>query len=297
MKINILAVGNIKENYFAGACEEYSKRLGKFCDINIIEVQEKNKLSTPEQCLLAEAKDIEKHLTGFVVVMDKFGKKFDSISFSKKLEEIKELGTDNKNQSVHILPIIGQIEGHMVLPPQTKTTKYEHIIPQLISVQQNDAVKGLLIVLNTVGGDVEAGLAIAEMIRSISKPTVSIVIGGGHSIGVPLATSADYSFITPSATMIVHPVRMNGFVIGVAQTFNYFKKMQERINNFIVRTSHIDRETLEQMMLKSDELLNDVGTILIGDQAVECGLIDEVGGITQALDKLNELIESKENNM
>ena len=135
------------------------------------------------------------------------------------------------------------------------------------------------------------------MIRSISKPTVSIVIGGGHSIGVPLATSADYSFITPSATMIVHPVRMNGFVIGVAQTFNYFKKMQERINNFIVRTSHIDRETLEQMMLKSDELLNDVGTILIGNQAVECGLIDEVGGITQALDKLNELIESKENNM
>ena len=216
---------------------------------------------------------------------------------SEKLEEIKELGTENKNQSVHILPIIGQIEGHMVLPPQTKTTKYEHIIPQLISIQQNDAVKGLLIVLNTVGGDVEAGLAIAEMIRSISKPTVSIVIGGGHSIGVPLATSADYSFITPSATMIVHPVRMNGFVIGVAQTFNYFKKMQERINNFIVRTSHIDRETLEQMMLKSDELLNDVGTILIGDQAVECGLIDEVGGITQALYKLNELIEAKENNM
>ena len=212
---------------------------------------------------------------------------------SERIEEIKELGTNNKNQSVQVLPIIGQIEGHMVLPPQTKTTKYEHIIPQLISIQQNDDVKGLLIVLNTVGGDVEAGLAIAEMIRSISKPTVSIVIGGGHSIGVPLATSADYSFITPSATMIVHPVRMNGFVIGVAQTFNYFKKMQERINNFIVRTSHIDKETLEQMMLRSDELLNDVGTILIGNQAVECGLIDEVGGITQALDKLNQLIEIK----
>lgn len=216
---------------------------------------------------------------------------------SEKVEEIKELGTYNKNQSVQILPIIGQIEGHMVLPPQTKTTKYEHIIPQLISIQQNDAVKGVLIVLNTVGGDVEAGLAIAEMISSISKPTVSIVIGGGHSIGVPLATSADYSFITPSATMIVHPVRMNGFVIGVAQTFNYFKKMQERINNFIVRTSHVSKETLEQMMLKSDELLNDVGTILIGNQAVECGLIDEVGGITQALDKLNELIKMKENNI
>ena len=213
---------------------------------------------------------------------------------SERIEEIIELGTDNKNQRIQILPIIGQIEGHMVLPPQTKATKYEHIIPQLISMQQNDSVKGILIVLNTVGGDVEAGLAISEMINSISKPTVSIVIGGGHSIGVPLATSADYSFITPSATMIVHPVRMNGFVIGVAQTFNYFKKMQERINNFIVRTSHIDKNTLEQMMLKSDELLNDLGTILIGNQAVDCGLIDEVGGITEALNKLNELID--ENN-
>ena len=149
-----------------------------------------------------------------------------------KLEEIKELGNTNMNcvdQSIQILPIIGQIEGHVVLPPQTKATKYEHIIPQLISMEQNDKVKGVLIVLNTVGGDVEAGLAISEMIYSLSKPTVSIVIGGGHSIGVPLATSADYSFITPSATMIVHPVRMNGFVIGVAQTFHYFKKMQERI--------------------------------------------------------------------
>lgn len=214
-----------------------------------------------------------------------------------KLEEIKELGNTNMNggdQSVQILPIIGQIEGHVVLPPQTKATKYEHIIPQLISMEQNDKVKGVLIVLNTVGGDVEAGLAISEMIYSLSKPTVSIVIGGGHSIGVPLATSADYSFITPSATMIVHPVRMNGFVIGVAQTFHYFKKMQERINNFIVRTSKIHKEELEKMMLKSDELLNDMGTILIGEQAVECGLIDKVGGLKDALDKLNELIKEKE---
>lgn len=210
-----------------------------------------------------------------------------------KISEIKELGTNNMSgpdQSIQILPIIGQIEGHVVLPPQTKATKYEHIIPQLISMEQNDKVKGILIVLNTVGGDVEAGLAIAEMICSLSKPTVSIVIGGGHSIGVPLATSADYSFITPSATMIVHPVRMNGFVIGVAQTFHYFKKMQERINNFIVRTSKIDKDQLERMMLKSDELLNDMGTILIGEQAVECGLIDSVGGIKDALDKLDELI-------
>ncbi|MDU6296677.1 ATP-dependent Clp protease proteolytic subunit [Clostridium celatum] len=215
-----------------------------------------------------------------------------------KLKEIKELGTLNSSgddQSIQILPIIGQIEGHVVSPPQTKSTKYEHIIPQLISMQQNDKVKGILIVLNTVGGDVEAGLAIAEMINSISKPTVSIVIGGGHSIGVPLATSADFSFITPSATMIVHPVRMNGFVIGVAQTFHYFKKMQERINNFVVRTSKIDKDELERMMLRSDELLNDMGTMLIGEQAVECGLINQVGGIKDALDKLDELINNADN--
>ena len=182
----------------------------------------------------------------------------------------------------------------MVLPPQTKATKYEHVIPQLIAIEQNDKVKGVLIVLNTVGGDVEAGLAISEMISSLSKPTVSIVIGGGHSIGVPLATSSNYSFITPSATMIIHPIRMNGFVIGVAQTFNYFKKMQERIDDFIIRTSQIDGDELKKMMLKSDELLNDMGTILIGKQAVECGLINEVGGIKNAIDKLNELIKQKE---
>ncbi|MBW6409723.1 ClpP family protease [Clostridium weizhouense] len=212
-----------------------------------------------------------------------------------KIESIKELGntavvTPNKN--IQVLSIIGQIEGHMVLPPQTKATRYEHIIPQLIELEQNENVKGILIVLNTVGGDVEAGLAIAEMIKSMSKPTVSIVTGGGHSIGVPLATSADYSFITPSATMIVHPVRMNGFIIGVAQTFEYFKKMQERINEFIVRTSHIKEDKLEEFMLQTNELLNDVGTILIGKQAVDCGLIDEVGGIKEALTKLKELTQN-----
>lgn len=211
-----------------------------------------------------------------------------------KIENVKELGNTalaTPNKKIQVLSIIGQIEGHSVLPPQTKATKYEHIIPQLIDIEQNEEAKGLLIVLNTVGGDVEAGLAISEMIRSMSKPTVSIVIGGGHSIGVPLATSADFSFITPSATMIVHPVRMNGFVIGVAQTFEYFKKMQERINEFIVRTSNIKQETLEKYMLQTNDLLNDVGTMLIGKQAVECGLIDQVGGIHEALDKLNELIE------
>ena len=194
------------------------------------------------------------------------------------------------NERIQVLSIIGQIEGHNVSPAQTKATKYEHVIPQLISIEQNKNVKGVLIVLNTVGGDVEAGLAISEMINSISKPTVSIVIGGGHSIGVPLATSSDYSFITPSATMIIHPIRMNGFIIGVSQTFDYFKKMQERINDFIVRTSNIKLEKLEEFMMHTDELLNDVGTILIGKQAVDCGLIDEVGGISKALEKLNELI-------
>ena len=211
----------------------------------------------------------------------------------EKREEMVELGNENainKDESIQILPIIGQIEGHQVLPAQTKSTKYEHVIPQIISMERNEKVKGILIILNTVGGDVEAGLAISEMINSLSKPTVSIVIGGGHSIGVPLATSSSYSFITPSATMIVHPIRMNGFVIGVAQTFNYFQKMQERIDNFIVRTSKINKEDLKEMMLRSDELLNDMGTILIGEQAVDCGLIDEVGGIKDALDKLKELI-------
>lgn len=217
----------------------------------------------------------------------------------EKREEIVEFGTTNgttQDDSIQILPIIGQIEGHQVLPAQSKATKYEHVIPQLISMERSEKVKGVLIILNTVGGDVEAGLAIAEMINSLSKPTVSIVIGGGHSIGVPLATSSSYSFITPSATMIVHPIRMNGFVIGVAQTFNYFQKMQERIDNFIVRTSKIEKEELKKMMLKSDELLNDMGTILIGKQAVECGLIDEEGGIKDAISKLKELIKDNENN-
>ncbi len=213
-----------------------------------------------------------------------------------KLKSIKETGNTivtSPNRKIQVLSIIGQIEGHSVLPPQTKATRYEHIIPQLIDIEQNDHVKGLLIVLNTVGGDVEAGLAISEMINSMTKPTVSIVIGGGHSIGVPLATSSKYSFITPSATMIVHPVRMNGFVIGVSQTFEYFKKMQERINEFIVRTSNIKMDVLEEFMRKRDDLLNDVGTMLIGKQAADCGLIDEVGGIGEALKKLDELIEKE----
>ena len=215
----------------------------------------------------------------------------------KNVDAIKEFGNTgvtNPNERIRVLPIIGQIEGHVVSPAQNKSTKYEHIIPQLIDVEQNENVKGVLIVLNTVGGDVEAGLGIAEMINSLSKPTVSIVIGGGHSIGVPLATSSDYSFITPSATMIVHPIRMNGFIIGVSQTFEYFKKMQERIKDFIVRTSHIKHEELDKLLKQQGDLLNDVGTILIGNQAVSCGLIDEVGGLKEAISKLNSLIDSDE---
>lgn len=217
----------------------------------------------------------------------------------KEVENIKELGTPDipkPDERIQILPIIGQIEGHMALPPQTKTTRYEHVIPQLVSIETDKRVEGVLIVLNTVGGDVEAGLAISEMIRSLSKPTVSLVIGGGHSIGVPLATSAQYSFISPSATMIIHPIRMNGLIIGVPQTFEYFNKMQERITEFIVRTSKIERDSLKKLMLQTDELLNDMGTILIGKQAVDYGLIDEVGGISDALKKLDELIEKKNAN-
>lgn len=215
---------------------------------------------------------------------------------NEKLENIKELGTSNiaqGNSKIQILPIIGQIEGHVTLPPETKATKYEHVIPNLISMENDPRVEGVLVVLNTVGGDVEAGLAIAEMIRSLSKPTVSLVIGGGHSIGVPLATASDYSFISPTATMIVHPIRMNGLIIGVPQTFEYFNKMQERINEFIVRTSRITREKLSNLMLQSDDLLNDMGTILIGKQAVENGLIDKVGGISDAIKKLNTMLEKK----
>jgi ATP-dependent protease ClpP protease subunit len=212
------------------------------------------------------------------------------------VENIKEAGmTDivKQDEKIQILPVIGQIEGHMFLTPQTKATKYEHVIPQLIAFETNPKVEGVLVILNTVGGDVEAGLAIAEMIRSLSKPTVSLVIGGGHSIGVPLATSADYSFISPTATMIIHPIRMNGLVIGVLQTFEYFQKMQERIIDFILNTSNIEKDFLNELMLKTDNLLNDMGTILIGKQAVDYGLIDEVGGVSQAIVKLNGLIDEK----
>lgn len=201
--------------------------------------------------------------------------------------------SENAPHKIHSLTIIGQIEGHMVLPPQNKTTKYEHVIPQLVSIEQDDTIKGLLVILNTVGGDVEAGLAIAEMISSMSKPTVSLVLGGGHSIGVPLAVAAKHSFIVPSATMTIHPIRMSGVVIGTSQTYDYFNKVQERVVDFIVRNSKIPAEDFNELVHQTGIIANDVGTILFGEEAVKHGIIDDVGGIFSALSKLYSLIEEQ----
>ncbi|NSW89978.1 MAG: ATP-dependent Clp protease proteolytic subunit [Firmicutes bacterium] len=197
----------------------------------------------------------------------------------------------NSRGNIHCLTIIGQIEGHIILPPQNKTTKYEHVIPQLVAIEEEEEIDGLLLILNTVGGDVEAGLAIAEMISSMSKPTVSLVLGGGHSIGVPMAVAADYSFIAPSATMTIHPLRLNGLIIGVPQTYEYFDRMQERVVQFVSKNSNISREKFRELMLKTGELANDVGTVLFGEEAVQYGLIKELGGLSQALEKLYELIQ------
>ncbi len=213
---------------------------------------------------------------------------------NEEIENIEELGVSSvaqdNNEEIKCITIIGEIEGHYIGNPQKKSTKYEHIIPMLYSVEENDNIKGVLIILNTVGGDVEAGLAIAELINSISKKVVTLVLGGSHSIGVPLATSGDYSFIAPTATMLVHPIRTNGLVIGINETFEYFKKMQERITSFIVRTSSIEKDKLEKLMHSKDELVSDVGSVLIGKEAVDNGIINEVGGLKEALSKLKELI-------
>ncbi|MNO71406.1 Translocation-enhancing protein TepA [compost metagenome] len=197
--------------------------------------------------------------------------------------------------NVFCLTIIGQIEGHVVLPPQNKTTKYEHLIPQLVAAEQNPRIEGLMIILNTVGGDVEAGLAIAEMIASISKPTVTVVIGGGHSIGVPIAVASDYSLITESSTMTIHPIRMTGLVIGVPQTFEYIEKMQERVVRFVTAHSKISEQQFKELMFKTGELNRDIGTAVGGTDAVKYGLIDGLGGIGEGLKKLNALIELRRN--
>lgn len=218
---------------------------------------------------------------------------------NESLDELKELGKTtitNPRGNIHCLTIIGQIEGHIILPPQNKTTKYEHVIPQLVAIEENDEIEGLMLILNTVGGDVEAGLAIAEMISSMSKPTVSLVLGGGHSIGVPMAVSTNYSLIAPSATMTIHPIRLNGMIIGIPQTYEYFDKMQERVVQFVSKNSSITKERFRELMLKTGELANDVGTVLFGEEAVRNGLICEVGGLSHALKKLYELIDMNRHN-
>lgn len=200
----------------------------------------------------------------------------------------------NAKHAIHCLTVIGQIEGHYILPPQNKTTKYEHIIPALVAIEQDPDIEGLLIILNTVGGDVEAGLAISELIAGMRKPTVSIVVGGGHSIGVPLAVSARRSFIVPSATMTIHPVRMNGLLLGIPQTLSYFDRMQERIINFVTKNSGISASRFKELMMKKDELVMDVGSVVDGDTAVKEGLIDSLGGLSDAVQCLYDMIESDE---
>ena len=211
-------------------------------------------------------------------------------------QQILEFGSSlihSKRGAVHVLTIVGQIEGHQVLPPSSKSTKYEHVMPLLALVEESDEVDGLLVLLNTVGGDIEAGLGIAELIASMSKPTVSLVLGGGHSIGVPLAVSAKRSFIAPSAAMAIHPVRLNGLVIGVPQTFYYFERIQERITQFVTANSRMKREDFTRLMLQTGELAADVGSVIYGEEAVQLGLIDEIGGLSAALDCLHRMIRER----
>ena len=216
-------------------------------------------------------------------------------SQDKQIQETGQVVLDgnSRKHKVELLTVIGEIEGHESAPSHSKTTKYEHVLPKLALIEDDEEIEGLLILLNTVGGDVEAGLAIAEMIASLSIPTVSLVLGGGHSIGVPMAVSADYSFFVPSATMGIHPVRQNGMVIGVAQTYRNMEKIQDRITAFVSKHSGITRERMEELMLDTSQLVKDVGTMLEGEQAVKEGVIDEVGVIREALDKLYALIEER----
>ena len=211
-------------------------------------------------------------------------------------QQIVDMGSatiKTEKGTIHTLTIVGQIEGHQILPPTSKSTKYEHVMPLLASVEESDEVDGLLILLNTVGGDIEAGLAISELISSMRKPTVSLVLGGGHSIGVPLAVSAKVSFIAPSAAMTIHPVRLSGTVIGVSQTFNYFERIQDRIITFVTRNSRVKREDFTKLMLQTGELAADIGSVIYGEQAVQLGLIDRIGGLADALECLHGMIEEE----
>ncbi len=213
---------------------------------------------------------------------------------SEQQQQIVDMGSSTIRTwrgTIHTLTIVGQIEGHQLLPPTLKSTKYEHVMPLLAAIEESDEVDGLLILLNTVGGDIEAGLGIAELIASMSKPTVSLVLGGGHSIGVPLAVSAQKSFIAPSAAMTIHPVRLNGLVIGVPQTFNYFERIQERIIQFVTQNSAVTREVFTRMMLQTGELAADVGSVIYGEEAVRIGLIDSIGGLSDALEYLHQRMD------
>lgn len=209
------------------------------------------------------------------------------------IQQLGQVQLPAVESNIYTLTIIGQIEGHLTLPPQNKTTKYEHIIPQLVAVEQNPRLEGLLVLLNTVGGDVEAGLAIAEMLDTLSKPTVTLVLGGGHSIGVALAVAGSYSLISETATMTVHPIRLTGLVIGVPQTFEYLDKMQDRVIQFITRHSRITEEKFRELMFSTGQLARDIGTVLVGNDAVAVGLIDEAAGLGRAVAVLNALIEEK----
>lgn len=218
----------------------------------------------------------------------------EALDRAELIEKTGEVASQNAKHLIHCLTIIGQVEGHYLLPPQNKTTKYEHIMPALVAVEQDRSIEGLVIILNTVGGDVEAGLAIAELIAGMKTPTVSIVVGGGHSIGVPLAVSAKRSFIVPSATMTIHPVRMSGTVLGVPQTLSYFDKMQDRISNFVCRNSGISVQRFKELMMNTGELTMDMGTVIDGETAVNEGLIDRLGGLSDAIEELYRLIETGE---
>lgn len=223
----------------------------------------------------------------------------DNIEYSNENDEKIEktgqsdLSTSKENHKIYMFSIIGEVEGHDCLSSTTKSTKYEHILPKLAEIEDDKNIDGVLVLLNTMGGDVEAGLAIAEMIASISKPTVSLVLGGSHSIGVPIAVSTDYSFIVPTGTMVIHPVRLNGMVIGVSQTFDYFKQIQDRISKFVTSHCKIGEKRFLELMMETEVLTKDVGSILVGKEAVKEGIIDEVGGIKDALKKLHKLIEKR----
>lgn len=222
--------------------------------------------------------------------MENENKQDDTVS--ENIEDFGVVVSKNSRHKIQCITVVGEIEGHTVLPEQNKSTKYEHLIPLLVAIEQDSEIEGLLIILNTVGGDVEAGLALAELISGMKKPTVSLVLGGGHSIGVPLAVSAKHSFIVPSATMTIHPVRMNGLVIGVPQMMNHFQRMQERITTFVVENSGITSERFTSLMMNTGELVTDVGSVLCGEAAVKEGLINSLGGLSDAIQKLYNLIEN-----